>query len=123
MIVKLAFDNDAAGYQAVWRTLQKCISTMYIPFDFDGMRLAVFEAWLPRFCYIELLMIQDMVDGERAEIVEQRLADERRRIHRRRGYLEADAISENDVLRNKLEMKLKRGSVTVSRDNDVTPRS
>jgi DNA primase len=87
MLIKLAMDNDAAGYNAVWRTLEKSISTMYVPFDFDGMSDDVFEAWLPRFCYVDLLMIQAMSEGNRAEIVEQRLSDERRRIPRRRKTL------------------------------------
>lgn len=87
MIFKLAFDNDAAGLAAVWRTLQKCIDTMYIPFDWDGMSLSTFEAWLPRFSYIELLVIQDMVEGERLEIVNKVMAAEKPKITYRRKYL------------------------------------
>jgi hypothetical protein len=40
-------DNDAAGYQAVWRTLEREIGNMtFPPLDPDGMGLLTYKTWL-----------------------------------------------------------------------------
>lgn len=47
MIFKLAMDNDAAGYAAIWRTLEREIGNIDLPLPSpDGMGIITYKTWL-----------------------------------------------------------------------------